>query len=151
MANQVRDIEHFRMRLLEMKTQLENDIQTQLLTEQSLSGGPDEPGPGQHWENAGAGDHAGDEATELFEREKSQGLELALREHLRQAEHALSRVEDGSYGQCEKCGKAIAPARLEAMPEATLCIDCKAAEEENPGPGMRRDLAGAGMPGNSTA
>ena len=37
---------------------------------------------------------------------------------------ALERIEDGSYGQCVKCGEEIAEGRLEARPEAALCIDC---------------------------
>ena len=50
-------------------------------------------------------------------------------EELDQIEDALDRVEDGTYGVCEGCGKGIGQARLEAMPSATLCIDCKAADE----------------------
>ena len=38
---------------------------------------------------------------------------------------ALARVEAGTYGVCEACGKAIAKARLEVVPEATLCVNCK--------------------------
>ncbi len=40
-------------------------------------------------------------------------------------EAALSRVEAGTYGVCEACGSEIPPARLEALPEATLCVGCK--------------------------
>jgi RNA polymerase-binding transcription factor DksA len=43
---------------------------------------------------------------------------------------ALARVREGRYGLCEGCGKAIAPARLEAIPYARLCLACKKAEEE---------------------
>ena len=38
---------------------------------------------------------------------------------------ALSRVDAGTYGICESCGKPIPEARLEALPEATLCVGCK--------------------------
>ncbi len=38
---------------------------------------------------------------------------------------ALSRVEAGTYGTCESCGNPIPEARLEALPEATLCVTCK--------------------------
>jgi RNA polymerase-binding transcription factor DksA len=37
---------------------------------------------------------------------------------------ALARIADGTYGECVRCGGDIAPARLEARPEAALCIDC---------------------------
>ena len=42
---------------------------------------------------------------------------------------ALARIDDGSYGTCSRCGKPIGEERLEAMPYATLCIDCKRLEE----------------------
>ena len=42
---------------------------------------------------------------------------------------ALARIENGGYGTCVNCGAQIAPERLEAMPWATLCIDCKRKEE----------------------
>lgn len=42
---------------------------------------------------------------------------------------ALTRIDDGSYGTCVRCGEEIAPARLEARPEAALCIDCARAAE----------------------
>jgi DnaK suppressor protein len=37
---------------------------------------------------------------------------------------ALAKLEEGSYGTCDRCGRAIAPARLRAAPESVLCIDC---------------------------
>jgi RNA polymerase-binding transcription factor DksA len=42
---------------------------------------------------------------------------------------ALARIDDGSYGTCVRCGEEIAPARLEARPEAALCITCARAAE----------------------
>lgn len=47
-------------------------------------------------------------------------------EHLVRVEQALARVARGGYGRCEACGRPIAPARLEARPTATTCIDCAA-------------------------
>lgn len=44
-------------------------------------------------------------------------------------DNALTRIEQGKYGLCVKCGKPIAEARLEAIPYALMCIDCKSAEE----------------------
>src|SRR5215210_2594353 len=114
------NLDSARTRLHEMKMQLEHDIDTHRQSAMNLSGGPDEPGSGQHWERSGYGDHQADDATEVFEREKELGLELSLQAHLSQVDHALSRIEDGTYGQCERCGKQIAKARLEALPEATL-------------------------------
>lgn len=59
--------------------------------------------------------------------------ELAMLNHvlqqLRELEQALQRIADGQYGVCAGCGAAIAPARLQAQPEARLCLACQSARE----------------------
>lgn len=67
-----------------------------------------------------------EEATESFELERRLTLEKRLRDQKADVEHALQKFEDGSYGLCDNCGKPIAPARMEALPRASLCLDCKA-------------------------
>jgi DnaK suppressor protein len=49
---------------------------------------------------------------------------------LRKIDAALGRIREGTFGTCFECGDPISPARLEARPVATLCIDCKS-EQEN--------------------
>ena len=49
----------------------------------------------------------------------------ALRSDLRDVGRALSKMDAGTYGICERCGQAISIERLEALPWAVLCIDCK--------------------------
>jgi RNA polymerase-binding protein DksA len=61
------------------------------------------------------------------ERGENEALVNKLLEALNEVEHALEKIESGTYGVCEGCGRDIAPARLEARPEARLCIDCAAA------------------------
>ncbi len=58
------------------------------------------------------------------ERGEAEALAASLREALEDVEHALVKIDQGTYGQCEGCGKPINPARLEAMPSTRLCIDC---------------------------
>ncbi len=58
------------------------------------------------------------------ERGEAEALAGSLREALEEVEHALAKLDQGTYGICERCGKPINPARLEAMPAARLCIDC---------------------------
>lgn len=60
------------------------------------------------------------------ERGENEALVQKLVTGLAEVEHALHKLEDGRYGLCEKCNRPIAPARLEARPEARLCIDCAA-------------------------
>jgi DnaK suppressor protein len=67
-----------------------------------------------------------EEATESFELERRLTMEKRLLEQLAGVEHALQKFEEGSYGLCDNCGQPIAPARLEALPQANLCLECKA-------------------------
>ncbi len=67
-----------------------------------------------------------EEATESLELEKRLALEKQVGEHITEVEHALHKFEEGTYGLCDSCGKPIAPERLEALPQAGLCVECKA-------------------------
>ena len=60
------------------------------------------------------------------ERGENEALVNKLVEALNEVEHALGKFDTGTYGVCEACGTEIASARLEARPEARLCIDCAA-------------------------
>jgi DnaK suppressor protein len=77
----------------------------------------------------GAGDDQADTGTKTFEREQELSLANGILERKGQVEHALARLDTGTYGQCERCGKAIPKARLEAFPSVTLCVTCKQLEE----------------------
>ena len=72
-----------------------------------------------------------EEATESFEFEKRLALEERIRDQLAGVEHALHKFEDGTYGLCDSCGQPIDPARLEALPQASLCLSCKAGQAKN--------------------
>ena len=67
-----------------------------------------------------------EEADEASELEKRLALEERLGESLNEVEHALQKYEAGTYGLCDSCGQAIEQARLEAIPQASLCLSCKA-------------------------
>jgi RNA polymerase-binding protein DksA len=71
-----------------------------------------------------------EEATESFEFEKRLALEKQARDHLAEIEHALQKFEEKTYGLCDSCGQPIDPARLEALPQAGLCVSCKAKNEK---------------------
>ena len=58
------------------------------------------------------------------ERGEAEALAASLRETLGEVEHALGKLDEGTYGRCEGCGAEIHPARLEAKPAARLCMDC---------------------------
>jgi DnaK suppressor protein len=59
------------------------------------------------------------------ERARTIAVVRALRSNLRDVDRALAKLAAGSYGSCERCGRPIGAERLEAIPWALLCIDCK--------------------------
>jgi RNA polymerase-binding protein DksA len=69
--------------------------------------------------------HLGDTATATLDREIDYSLEENSEHVLRAIDAALRRIEDGTYGICETCGQPISQERLEAIPYATQCIDCR--------------------------
>ena len=66
---------------------------------------------------------------ELIEHEKALALTQSLERRLDSIDYALRQMQIGSYGICERCGEPIDPARLEAVPETTLCLNCKLVSE----------------------
>jgi len=76
-------------------------------------------------ENLGYGNHMADDATEAFEQAKDLALRQNAEQMLIKVNDALERFEQGIYGICEACGHEIDPARLEALPYATLCLRCQ--------------------------
>lgn len=77
-----------------------------------------------------ADDDAEEQVSDLVERGLVLGRIRDLETQLQAIEHALQRVAQGTYGICENCGQPIDPARLEIMPEITLCIRCKTTTEQ---------------------
>ena len=72
-----------------------------------------------------------EEATESLELERRLALERGIKEQLAAIEVALAKIEAGTYGKCETCGKSIEQPRLEALPHARRCMSCKALESKN--------------------
>lgn len=59
------------------------------------------------------------------ERSRVIAVVRALRSNLHDVDLAIAKIDAGSYGSCERCGNPIGAERLEAIPWALLCIDCK--------------------------
>jgi DnaK suppressor protein len=72
-----------------------------------------------------------EEATESLELERRLAIEKQMKDQLADVEHALQKFEEGTYGLCEECGQPIDPARLEALPQAKLCLSCKSGQGKN--------------------
>ena len=118
------DVAHYRQLLLEKREavsaaldnlQRENSGSLEEETGELVSGSADQ--------------HMADTATETVEREIGNTLEEHDERLLDAIDAALRRMDEGTYGKCVNCGAPIPEGRLEAMPWATLCIDCKRKEE----------------------
>ncbi len=115
-----KSLEEERGRLLSARPDLESEV------EQESAGGEDVS------ELASVDQHPADQATETFEREKDLSILESTEEQLRDIERALARIQDGSYGSCEVCGRPIGEERLRAKPAARLCIDHQREAEQSP-------------------
>ena len=73
--------------------------------------------------------HMADQASDAEEREKAYHMASAEGRLLYHIDEALRRIKEGTYGLCQVCGKKIQKPRLEVVPHARLCIECKKAEE----------------------
>ena len=80
----------------------------------------------------GFGKRIGDGTTEAISRLTDIGVGRSLETALARVERALAKLDEGTYGRCDSCGRPIAPARLEAMPDSVLCVACAAAERRVP-------------------
>jgi RNA polymerase-binding transcription factor DksA len=110
-------LEEERVRL----TQLRDDFVDQGLTSESEN---DSLG-----ELSSVDQHQADVGTETFQREADLSLLEQVQSELADVEHALRRLDDGTYGTCEACGKPIEDGRLEALPAARFCLDDQARAE----------------------
>jgi len=115
--------ETYRARLNEERARIEVDLA-------GLDSENVDLGISQQDEGGGAGNHIADDATDVMEQQRNYALIENLNNRRRDVIHALKRLDEGTYGTCERCGTAINPERLDALPFVTLCIDCQALEDE---------------------
>ena len=78
---------------------------------------------------AGFDEEYADAGSATYEREKDLSLVINLRDLMEKIEKAMTKIDEGTYGLCDRCGKSIEKARLKALPYANLCLKDKQAEE----------------------
>ena len=110
-----RELDDLRVRLTEERTHLDTQLATIVeesfaATQSDLSG------------DVGLDDESADAGTATFEREKDLSIENNVRDLLQKIERALKRLDEGTYGTCDICGKPIEKARVKALPYVDLCI-----------------------------
>lgn len=103
-----------RREMLEEKKELEEQL-AQLETDE--------------YEGVGYGNHMADDGTEAFDQTIDIGIRRRVELSLERVNHALKKLENGTYGICEDCGVRIDRARLEVLPQAVYCLDCQAEHE----------------------
>jgi RNA polymerase-binding protein DksA len=116
------DTEHFRQKLLEERQRVADAIA--YLHEENPGSIEDET-----QEGGGVDNHLADTATVTVDREIDYTLEENSEHVLFEIDAALKRLDEGAFGVCASCGKRIEEERLEFLPYATLCIDCKRRQE----------------------
>ena len=84
---------------------------------------------GETFSEGSADQHPADVGTETFELEKDMSIRNNVEAELADVDRALRRVDEGTYGLCEACGKKIPEQRLEAVPAARFCIQDQARAE----------------------
>lgn len=117
-----KELEDLRARLSEEHAHLEAQLAT--IVEESFAATQSDMSG-----DVGLDDESADAGTATFEREKDLSIENNVRDLLRKIDAALKRMDAGTYGLCERCGKPIEKARIKALPYAELCIkDAQAAQ-----------------------
>jgi DnaK suppressor protein len=121
MTDKTHKFEHLRAQLESERTRYGEEL-SQLQTNASTSEERREGSPFGKRE---------EEATETLELEKRLALENRVRQEMSDIERALEKFEKGTYGLCENCGQPIALERLEVLPQAAYCVNCKALLTKN--------------------
>lgn len=120
------DLSRFQNLLLEQKRKVEKGISS--MREKTFEHSQKE----STGEDSTYDQHSADLALDTFEREKDLGLMDGLRIDKTKVNLALERIRDGTYGYCLRCRKPVPAERLEAVPEAELCVPCEEAQEVAP-------------------
>jgi DnaK suppressor protein len=119
-----KDLEKYETLLLEKRKELIEEMG--LLKKSSL----DSTAKDASGELSSYSTHMADQGTDADEREKAFLFASKSGRLLYHIDEALRRITDNTYGKCVECGQPISVARLEAVPHARLCIDCKEKEEK---------------------
>ncbi len=107
-----------RTALEERKSEIERDVVS--MDEEIRSIGEE-----QGDEKGGLGNHLAEDGSSVMEAERLSTINGDLREILTQVNGALERIDEGTFGTCQRCSKPIGEERLEAVPYVRFCIECQ--------------------------
>ena len=123
-AGKKEDFEKFKIQLIELKRKISCEIRH--LTEENISKSQREASG----EISSYTYHMADMATDSFDREFSYTLASNERDLIYLIDEALSKIDSGTYGVCERCNKKILKKRLKTIPYARYCLACQEEEEK---------------------
>lgn len=112
-------LEYFRRKLLALRAAYEEQLRS------FRHGGLGQSLRESLQELSGYDNHPADLGSEIFERSKDLALRDQAMLQLQKIDDALAGIREGTYGRCRRCGREIPRERLEAVPEATLCLECR--------------------------
>ena len=112
------NVEKYRKLLMEERERLTADLDD---VEDDISG---DDTPGQY-ELADYDNHPADIGTETFIKERDLAVRDDFRDVIGRIDKALDKIERGTYGYCDRCGRQISKGRLDAIPHAIYCVDCQ--------------------------
>lgn len=121
-------LDSLREALVERKATVEGELKHLEAELRDLGGANDN-------ERGSLGNHLADDGSNVQEQERILRVEGDLRNVLGQINEAFERMDAGTYGICQRCGKPIAEERLEYVPYVAYCIDCQAIIERQNGSG----------------
>lgn len=119
MTSRKLDAEKFRKQLLEERERLVEQAK-HFQRRASAEDQSDESSELADYDN-----HPADAATETFEREKDLAIDQNTTQLIENIDRAIEKIDNGTYGICDRCGNVISKARLEALPYAAFCIECQ--------------------------
>ena len=113
------DTGKYRKKLLEARESARREIEA---VDRDITSGdtPEIQGGLANYDN-----HPADAGTQTFEKEKDLAVRESFREVIGRIDEALGKIERGTYGECDRCGREIAMGRLDAVPYAIYCVDCQ--------------------------
>lgn len=117
-----RKLTKLRNQLEERKAEIEGDVSYMADEMRSI-------GVEQDDENGALGNHLAEDGASIAEAERIVTVTEDLQDILAQVEAALERMDEGSFGVCRRCGRAVAAERLEAFPYVAYCIECQSIVE----------------------
>ncbi len=123
-----RELQKFEKKLLQRRQEVMREMG---LLRESVAGATTKEATGDHSSHSF---HMADQGTDHQEREQTFMFASKSKRCLYHIDEALRRIKDKTYGKCLTCGKPISMERLNALPHARFCIDCKEKEEQSGGP-----------------